>query len=516
MLKYRFYLSFTGCFCCFLGMLMAQTHPAPDSGTHWGITYEIFVQAFADSNEDGIGDLPGLRARLDYLQELGVEALWLMPIHPSPSYHKYDVLDYYGIHPDYGSMQDFREMLQAAHSRGMKVIIDLVLNHTSDQHPWFQQARQGPDNPYRDYYVWSDNDEKMKKDPPWHWHSLKDEAGNPLPGEKYYGFFWHGMPDLNMDCEPLRQELVNIGTFWLKEVGVDGFRLDAAKFIYGERYPQKNHAWWTYFRQEMQKVKPDVYLVGEVWDGPEVIAPYLQGLHACFNFHLSELIRKTVKKGKNEFGLLWEYQRIDSLYKSVTPYAQDATFLTNHDQNRIGSELKGSINRLKMAAAILLTLPGSPYLYYGEELGMQGRKPDEYIREPFLWTRKQHHAPQSRWIEPRYSTPQAVHPLDEQQQDSHSLYHHYRKLIQLRKQSPVLQHGTLQPALCNMKGVLAFYRIYKGQKWLIIHNLKGRRQHIELPRFTGNVLFFSRKPRLHAGNKLQLASFSTVICNVKL
>ncbi|MCB0847580.1 MAG: alpha-amylase, partial [Bacteroidetes bacterium] len=189
------------------------------------IFYEIFVQSYADSNGDGIGDLPGLTQRLDYLAELGIDAIWLMPVHPSPSYHKYDVVDYYGIHPDYGTMEDFKEFLHQAHQRGLKVILDLVVNHTSHLHPWFIESQKGPDNPYREYYIWRDleevKDEISKKelttdsDNLTQWHQSGDDP------ERYYGFFWHEMPDLNFDSPKVREEVFKIGEFWLREVGVD-------------------------------------------------------------------------------------------------------------------------------------------------------------------------------------------------------------------------------------------------------------------------------------------------------
>jgi alpha-amylase len=162
------------------------------------VFYEIFVHAFYDSNGDGIGDLSGVTEKLDYLEELGITGLWLLPVHPSPSYHKYDVTDYYAIHPDYGSMEDMRTLLAEAHKRNMLVLIDMVINHTSSEHPFFLEARKGKDNPYRDYYVWSRDTLLQKKDP-HHWHKI------PGDREKYYGFFWHGMPDLNFDKPEVRE-----------------------------------------------------------------------------------------------------------------------------------------------------------------------------------------------------------------------------------------------------------------------------------------------------------------------
>ncbi|MCS6832546.1 MAG: alpha-amylase family glycosyl hydrolase, partial [Flammeovirgaceae bacterium] len=280
------------------------------------IFYEVFVQSFADSNGDGIGDLEGLRNRLDYLTELGITALWLMPIHPSPSYHKYDVTDYYDIHPDYGTKEDFKRLVNDAHQRGIRVVIDLVLNHTSAQHPWFEVSKKDKKNPFRDYYVWANYDSIAKEiqkkeitldsDNLTQWHA---PDGNKQADEYYYGFFWSGMPDLNYDNPKVRQEVFNIGAYWLTEMGVDGFRLDAAKHIFPDDRPEDNHAWWVEFRREMEKVRPDVFLLGEVWDKTEVVAPYLKGLTSVFNFDLALAIGNAALNGKHQ-NLPKEHQAI--------------------------------------------------------------------------------------------------------------------------------------------------------------------------------------------------------------
>src|SRR5690606_21561471 len=213
-----------------------------------------------------------------------------------PSYHKYDVTDYYGIHPDYGTMDDFKEFVKEAHTRGIHVVIDLVLNHSGKDHPWFKEAIKGKDNPYRDYYVWvNQNDPRTMAEGKTtggdsfnknHWHSV---AGDD---QKYFGYFWGGMPDLNFDNPKVRQEVSKIGLFWLEEVGVDGFRLDAARHIFTDDREADNHQFWEEFRAEMQKIKPEVYLVGEVWAEAETVAPYSKGLPALFNFEMSWVIVK--------------------------------------------------------------------------------------------------------------------------------------------------------------------------------------------------------------------------------
>ena len=210
----------------------------PKSDFPNAVAYEIFIQSFADSNGDGIGDFQGATAKLDYLAELGIQAVWLMPIMESPSYHKYDVTNYKSIHPDYGTLEDFEVFVQEAHKRGIKVIIDMIINHTGSDHPWFQEAKKGKDNPYRAYYVWADKDSiadqiakkeiAQDSDNLQQWHAVDGQTSE----EHYYGYFYGGMPDLNFDSKKVREEIVEIGRFWLEEMDVDGFRLDAAKHIF--------------------------------------------------------------------------------------------------------------------------------------------------------------------------------------------------------------------------------------------------------------------------------------------
>ena len=343
--------------------------------------------AFADSDGDGKGDLVGLTGKLDYLKETGVGGIWLMPIMTSPSYHKYNVTNYKGIDPDYGSIDDFKMFVAEAHKRNIQVIIDLILNHTGSDHPCLLAI----DNPYRNYYVWAKKDSiaqviakkeiSLDSDNIRQWHSVK---GDSL-GEYYYGFFNGGMPDLNFDNQKVKDEFIEIGKFWLNELGVDGFRLDAAKHIYPTDRATDNHAFWVWFRTEMQKIKPDTYLVGEVWSQSQEVAPYLKGLPALFNFDMGYAITAVVKEGRDTIHLVKKYKEINDFYKSVTPDYIDATFLKNHDQNRILSELGDDESMARVAASILFSLPGTPYVYYGEEIGMKGMKPDEFIREPFLW-----------------------------------------------------------------------------------------------------------------------------------
>ncbi|MBO0947621.1 alpha-amylase family glycosyl hydrolase [Fibrella forsythiae] len=462
-----------------------RTH-APTIGTaaHVGTTgvhYELFVRAFADSNHDGIGDLNGVTQKLDYLRDLGISAIWLMPVNPSPTYHKYDITDYYGIDPDYGTLDDFRRLIHEAHKRGIAVLMDLVIHHTSIKHHWFTEAAKGPDNPYRSFYKWMLPDEIKRRNlatrditadsderSPWH-YAPGTTRSNPAT-EKYYGMFWSGMPDLNFDHQPLREEIYNIVRYWLTDIGVDGFRLDAARHLYREAEEPKNHQFWDEFGQVVQAAKPGAYLVGEVWTRPNKVAPYFRGLQANFNFDLALELEAIIRQGDDENDVMAFLYETQAAYGEVNDQFIDALILSNHDQNRIGSLLKGDLNKLKVAANLLLTLPGNPYLYYGEEIGMLGLKPDEYIREPFIWNVGKKDSHRARWTHARYSTSRTVRPLAHQQTDPDSLFTHYKQLIAFRNGHAVLNdnRSRLQLSGIRQKGIVSFGRQNEhGLVWFI-------------------------------------------------
>ncbi|MEM6522350.1 MAG: alpha-amylase family glycosyl hydrolase [Bacteroidota bacterium] len=492
------------------------------------VTYEIFVQSFSDSNRDGIGDFIGMTDKVDYLKDLGVKAVWLMPIMPSPSYHKYDVTDYRAVHPDYGTMDDFKAFVDKAHESDIKVVIDLVINHSSAEHPWFLKSKAN-DPEYREYYVWADKDsvaEVLSKkeitgdsDNITQWHAPNGDA----LAEHYYGFFWGGMPDLNFDSPRVRGEVYDIGRFWLEEVGVDGFRLDAAKHIFPDERAEDNHAFWVEFREEMQKIKPEVYLIGEVWASTEVSSPYTQGLQALFNFDLAFSIIESLNAGESLSaqisGSSWKV--VDSLslengfiknlnaFKSYNPDFINATFLSNHDQNRIASMLGNDKKKIKQAASILLTLPGSPYLYYGEELGMLGMKPDEQIREPFLWKPSGEDSVRTKWIAPKYSRDNTVDPLSVQQKDPNSVWSHYKELIQLRNQYPALSQGDMSVAPVS-KGVISFKRNGGDQNLWVLHNISSKTQEVE-PNGYEEIIFNSHPEVLVEKGKMIIPAHSSVI-----
>jgi alpha-amylase len=455
--------------------------PAVADSTSFGnrIMYEIFMRSFADSDGDGIGDVQGITAKLDYLDEMGVEGLWLTPFNKATSYHKYDVEDYYMVDPEYGTLDDFKTLVKEAHKRDIKVLMDLVVNHCSSRHPWFISACNDTASAYRDWFVWSTTANiKSEAD---HWHNVAG-ADTSAPGyEKYYGFFWSGMPDFNFDNPVVRAEMKKIGRFWLTECGVDGFRLDAAQHIYPDDSHDKSQAWWREFRQDMETVKPDFFMVGEVVNKGQVVAPYLQGgMHAAFNFDLAAAILKAVNTGKDD-GLVQRLIDTRTTYFSYSKDYIDATFVTNHDQDRIMSQVSDEASRAKLAFAILMTLPGSPYLYYGEEIGMRGKKPDELIREPFPWKYSGTDKFNTRWEKPVYTVKSSVTDLTTQASSPSSLYSSYKQLLALRRKEPVLYDAQIYPYKKVDDHFIAFIRESKGQKQLlVIHNLSAEQASFPL------------------------------------
>jgi alpha-amylase len=504
----------------FIVLIISCQPEIKENVTKWpyGVNYEVFVMAFADTDGNGKGDLKGLTAKLDYLKSLGVGGLWLMPIMPSDTYHKYHVIDYKNIDPDFGTMEDFKAFTAEAHKRNIKVIIDLVINHSGDNHPWFLESKKGPDNPYREYYVWkkkADIRNDMKKltthfdsNNIQQWHAVN---GDTL-GEHYYGYFNGQTPDLNLDSKKVRDEVIDISKFWLTDMQVDGFRLDAARHVFPTDREKDNHAFWEWFRAETQKIKPDVYLVGEVWQPAEVVAPYLKGLPALFNFDMGYAITGTVQQSADSNNIVKKYKDINDYYKAITPDFIDATFIKNHDQNRILSELGGDVNKMKVAAGILFTLPGTPYVYYGEEIGMLGMKPDPQIREPFIWDVDKKDPMQTAWAPAVHSTDKTVVPAAAQDKDPYSLLNFYRKWIAYRNTSNALTYGSLELSPYQDVRVVSMVRVKDSEKVLAMHNLTNTEISIDLAQIQGfSKVDFSVANAKVDGPKLILPAYSSVV-----
>jgi len=461
------------------------------------VFYEIFVRSFYDSDGDGTGDLQGLIDKLDYLNDgdpettddLGITGIWLMPIFESPSYHGYDVVDYHEIESDYGDSDTFRRFLAEAHARGIRVIVDLVLNHTSSEHPWFLDAASGPNAEHRDWYIWS------LKNPgysgPWGepvWHLMN--------GQYYYGVFWSGMPDLNYRNEEVTMKMQDIARFWLEEMGVDGFRLDAIKHLIEEGRVQENtkatHEWLRGFYQFHKGINEEALTVGEVWDETSQILPYYgQQVDMCFEFNLAEAILRSVREEDPRY-----LQEVQAEVESLYPYHQYATFLTNHDQDRVMTQLGGDWEMAKLAATIYLTMPGVPFIYYGEEIGMKGKKPDEYIRTPMQWTSGANagFSPAMPWK--RVNLDYETKNVETQLADPDSLLNHYRKLIYLRSEHAALPIGIRIPLQCSRDEVYAYLRQWEGEDILVLLNFSGRAIHdYQLTLAESDILAGAYSPR---------------------
>ncbi|CAG0929683.1 alpha-amylase [Thermoflexales bacterium] len=436
--------------------------PQGTDGYPWwndSVFYEIFVRSFYDSTGDGLGDLNGLISKLDYLQDLGITGLWLMPVQPASSYHGYDVTDYYSINPDYGTLDDFKRLLAEAKKRNIRIIIDFVLNHTSREHPWFV-ASQDPQSPYREWYVWSEADPGQAN-----WHHAEN-------GAYYYGYFWEGMPDLNYATPAVTKQLNDVTRFWLQEIGVAGLRLDAAKYLIEEGTVVQNsastHQWYQNFRPEYKKYQPDALTIGEVWDLVSISADYAQGdqLDLTFDFDLAQAIVTGVRARRSE-GIARAFKINQNVFKPQ----QFGSFLTNHDQNRVVSQLAGDLDRAKLAAVIYLTGPGVPFVYYGEELGMIGRKPDEDIRTPMQWSAEKNagFTTGTPWRMPYSDYPKKN--VETQSAEPNSILALYRQLIQLRNQHAALRVGEYVEVQTNNPAVFAMLRVSQEEAALILVNL---------------------------------------------
>ncbi len=441
--------------------------PPADLAPWWGdaVVYEVFVRSFADADGDGIGDLRGLIDRLDELDELGVTALWLMPVAESPSYHGYDVTDYGAIEPDYGTVEDMRDLIAAAESRSMHVIVDLVMNHTSVEHPWFQDART-PGSDHDDWYVWADERPAVAGPggrPVWH------EDGDRW----YYGYFWEGMPDLDVANPAVTAELDSIARFWLDDIGVDGFRLDAARHLIEDGDTLENtEATFDWLRDFNDRMPGEALVLGEVWDSTTMASRYVAegALDLAFEFDLAGQFLGAVRSG-DASSLRFTQDAVAEAY----PAGDYAAFLTNHDQDRTFDVVGGDVAKAKQAATLLLTDPGVPFIYYGEEVGLRGRKPDERIRTPMPWTGE---APGFGFTTGEPWQPMAdgvtTANVAAQADDPASLLSHYRDLIRLRETLPALAARVpIVPVEASDHAVLATLRhdSATGRSAVVVSNL---------------------------------------------
>lgn len=470
--------------------ISAKTTEAPDD--QYRTFYEIYVGSFYDSNGDGTGDLNGVIEKLDYLNDgndkidtdLGFTGIWLMPIMPSPSYHKYDVTDYTSVDTTYGTTEDFRALAEACHARGIKLIIDFVMNHTSSQHPWFRQAiayyeslaqDQEPDVsvcPYAKYY-----------------HFSRDKAGatgwyKAGTSDWYYeGIFWDQMPDLALENEAVRQELEKAARFWL-DLGADGFRLDAVKEFFSGSHA-KNIETLAWFNGAVLAINPNAILVCEDWDtNPVTLAKYYaSGVRSFFDFPIAQAtgsMAAVIKSGSGE-KLAAFFTRPGETYGAVLADYIDAPFLSNHDTSRISAQYVNDENKMKLAAGLLLTMDGSPFVYYGEELGMNSSgKKDENKRLPMHWsdadeTGTTNPPPNADAVTQRFPA------LDEQEDDPLSIYNYYKTALRIRNENPELARGETQTVSKLTSGsVCAITKAWREKTILVLCNIGGDISQVDL------------------------------------
>ena len=486
--------------------------------------YEIFVYSFCDSDGDGIGDLQGVISKLDYLQELGVNGIWLMPIHPSPTYHKYDVTDYYAIDPQYGTMADFEALMEQCRERDISVILDLVLNHTGVDHPWFREAEaylqslepgREPDAaqcPYVDYYFFSPSQVNG------------DYYGVEGTDWFYEGKFWPGMPDLNLENEDLREEIRNIMAFWM-EKGVAGFRLDAAKEYFSGQ-PSRNIQVLNFLTQTAKSINPAAYLVAEVWEGFSTIADYYQsGIPSLFNFAFGDssgkitAVLRAVDNEKTVSSFATAQEKADKAYRANNPDYIDAPFLSNHDTGRIAGFCNREENKMKLAAAMNLMMSGSAFVYYGEELGMAGSGNDPSKRAPMLWNEARDAGTTNPPPECQLPEEYPLGSLEIQREQEYSIFRYYQQAIALRRENPVISHGipTAETAL-NANCVSATRKTWGEESCLILMNISTEEKQCDLTGYEvftlAGTLTVDERGVTQTGNQLILPPYAVaVLCN---
>lgn len=478
------------------------------------VFYEIFVRSFYDSDGDGIGDLKGVKQKLDYIQELGANALWLMPIFRSPSVHCYDTYDYYSIEENYGTVEDFESLLAASKRRGMRVVLDLMVNHNSSQHEWFTKSVQRI-APYDDYYIW------RKKRPGGKWYVYGKEEPvlnggwryHDQRGQYFYAYFSERMPDLNLENKLVRQEFKAIAKYWL-EKGVAGFRLDAAQNIiekgpgHGRQYDSPSTiAWWVEFGESVREVNPEAVLIGEVWAEPETVANYYadgKGLNLCFSFPLQKAVLESLNLGDASKIV----STVEELKKAPAPFGFFAPFLSNHDQRRYFTTLNKDLSKARLAVVILLTSPGTPFIYYGEEIEMHQAELEgkhRSARTVMQWDETETTGGFTNAKQPwdKIGNNKNPYNVEYQRGVKDSLWRLYQKLIELRLSHPELRYGGYE-FYCKGTGLLAYERSYGGEQVLVLMNPSGKELGVEDVRVHGRYKDLLTEKVVEVGGDLRL------------
>jgi glycosidase len=478
--------------------------------------YEIFVRSFADSDDDQIGDFQGLTDKVPYLNELGVGGVWLMPIHPSPTYHGYDVEDYYAINEDFGTLADFEEFVDTAHDANIDVIIDLVINHTSYTHPWFIQGKEN----FRTNNF-SPTDETNKAN----WYNFYWEGGIV----KYEAGFGDWMPDLNLDNSKVREEIANICAYW-QDLGVDGFRLDAVKYFYISE-AQKSIDFLSWLTNVVRANDSDAYLVGEVWDDQPTVNLYYGGMDSLFNFAGAGTTGYIIDNITSVTGSTFAFRIADSQEKILTINENGlmANFLTNHDMDRSsGMFIMDTEARRKLAASAYLLTPGVPFIYYGEEIGLRGTRgsaqTDANRRLPMQWTSGDDPW-RTAWPEgTTYDmTKQVKEGAFELLEEPFSLTNHYKKVLNVRNAYPWIKDAIVDDVAVANNALAALKLSSRdGTKNIyVVHNFAAEEMALDLSRLSDDELkiaydIFTNQTRASISeNNLTLSAYSSVIFEKK-
>ncbi|MBI5824568.1 MAG: maltose alpha-D-glucosyltransferase [Chloroflexi bacterium] len=476
------------------------------------VFYQISVRAFKDSNGDGHGDLRGLTEKLDYIQNLGVDCIWIMPIYPSPLRDDgYDIADYYNVSDEYGKLDDLKGLIAAAHERGIRIIMDLVLNHTSDRHPWFRASRSDKNSPYRSYYVWSDTDKKYEgvriifgdiEKSNWAWDDKTQQY--------YWHRFFSSQPDLNFDNPAVQAEMLNVVRFWLT-LGIDGFRVDAPTYLFEregtncESLPE-THTYLKRIRYLIDNEFPEAIMLAESNQWPQELSQYFSSgdeFHMAFHFPL--MPRIFLSLAENNAAPITEILKDTP---SIPENCQWAIFLRNHDElslemvtdeerklmwhkfapepqmihnlgirRRLAPILNNDRCKIELVNSLLFTLPGSPIIYYGDEIGMGDNLnlPDRNgVRTPMQWNSSPNAGftkgePFTELIQGQYGF-QHVN-TEAQLANPDSLYRAIRRMVHIRKEHHVFGRGSIHFIETNDTGILAYVREHGGEKIFMIHNL---------------------------------------------
>ena len=454
-------------------------------------TYEIFVYSFCDSNGDGIGDLPGIRSKLDYITDLGFDALWLTPVHPSSTYHKYDVDDYYAIDPAFGTMEDYEALLADCHERGIRVYLDLVLNHTSDEHEWFRAAA--------DYFRelpsgWEPDPSYCKYCDYYHFSRQPQDGYVPLEGTEWYyeARFWSEMPDLNLENEEVRGEIRDIMAFWMDK-GVDGFRLDAVTSYYtGD--PGGNTEFLRFLADSAHGIDPDCYLVGEAWTDRAAIAElYASGIDSLFDFpfannegFIANIVNGSYKASDYVKGMLLA----EEAYAAANPDFVDAPFYTNHDMGRSAGYYAADEGPVtKMAYALSLFMTGNSFVYYGEEIGMKGAGKDENKRAPMYWSDDPEDPDLCAGPPDMDDVAMKFPSLADQKEDSLSIWRWFKEVIRVRNAFPQIARGKTEgfDAVSDENVAAFFRRSGTDGDLLIVMNLRAETAEKDLSQAGGDL-----------------------------